>query len=155
MSQYYEKAVSALKEGDWKVAYALVLQGVENDCGMCTWWLGNCYDEGYWVEKDKAKADELFEKGAKLGNTRCMAEILKQFEISSFWYDDVELRKLANKLRDRPESELIINGNDEYAKGQAFVFLIASMPDYFKEKNIDRPEDFFLKEAAKGCIFST
>lgn len=70
-SQWYSDALVAQREERYHDALKALEVGAKNDCGMCCWWLGECYWHEIWVGRNDAPvALYWLKKAVSLGNDR-------------------------------------------------------------------------------------
>lgn len=81
-SQWYSKALVAQREERHQDALKALEEGSKNDCGMCCWWLGECFAYNVWADGDNFKDKILLEKAISLGNHRARRMLRDWSDIS-------------------------------------------------------------------------
>lgn len=113
---FYEKALDAQRAGKWEAALGFLKMGTAEErtdhtaesIGLCMWWLGQCYEYGYWVVQNQSAAQKWYDLSAH-ACPRAMVEVIIRL------WSEGQGNAAANEL-----AQKILNGVDSYAKGQLY-----------------------------------
>lgn len=161
--EFYQRALAAQREGEWQLAFQIVQEGAFRGLGMCMWWLGMCYDKGFWVgNQSKSEAIQWFKKAVNAGNTRAMTWfIIRQFSVPDVNANDLRIWRKA-----------IMEGDDDYAKAMIdneyvkkisknadcfFKYFAASQYEYGASdlaQNINKAKQLYEEASNEGCVCS-
>lgn len=74
---FFDQAQLAQREGRWRDAIMILEEGDRQKCGMCMWWLADCYRHGYWGKSYSSSTYDAFKnKAIRYGNMRAKVDDL-------------------------------------------------------------------------------
>jgi TPR repeat protein len=72
---FFDQAQLAQREGRWRDAIMILEEGDRQKCGMCMWWLADCYRHGYWGKSYSFPIYVMFKhKAIRYGNLRATVD---------------------------------------------------------------------------------
>jgi TPR repeat protein len=104
---FYQRALKAKKHEEYDKYVSILQEGLKNNDAECIYLLGQCYEYGWYINRDQMKALKLYKKNSNHPKSMCKVA-------SELWkkYNDIRFERIIR---------IILKSSDHFAKGYCML----------------------------------